>query len=82
MHYSVAAGAKDSLIQLVSFGSGARGGGTGTAEVSLRIPEAHRSVTLHTLDAEPAPLQPVTVGPYTEYRLPQFGIYSALEVKA
>lgn len=82
VHYSVAAGAKDSLIQLVSFGASARAGGGGTAEVSLRIAEAHRSVTLHTLDAEPVPLQPETVGPYTEYRLPQFAIYAALEVKA
>jgi hypothetical protein len=82
VHHSEAPGGGDSLIQLVSFGGASRAGGTGTAEVSLRISREHRSVMLHTLDAEPAPLQPVTVGQNTEYRLPQFATYAALEVKA
>jgi len=82
VHYSTAPKAKDGLVQLVSFGAASRAGGAGTSDVSLRITQPHSSVAFHTLDAEPAPLTPVTEGGVTEYRLPSFGIYAALEVKA
>ncbi len=82
VHHSVAPAARDRLIQLVSFGSMSRAGGTGTSDVSLRIAAEHRSVVLHVLDGEPSPLQPALVGANLEYRLPQFATYAALEVRA
>ena len=83
LHYSVAPNGKDSLVQLVSFAGGSTlRGGTGTNDISLRIPTQHRSITLHTLDAAPEPLQPVKEGEHSEYRMPQFSAYAALEVRA
>ncbi len=81
VHYSTAPRGNDGLIQLVSFGAGARSGGEGTSDVSLRIAQPHSSVAFHTLGAEPAPLAPVTEAGNVEYRLPAFSIYAALEVK-
>jgi hypothetical protein len=85
IHYSAAPDGKDSLIQLVSFAGGRNfraGSGGVVDDVAIRIPARHRSVTLYTLDAAPAPLQPVTVDRQVEYHLPQFSSYAALEVKA
>lgn len=82
VHYSAAPAGRDALIQLVSFGAVTRSGGAGTSDVSLRIAQPHSSVAFHALDAEPAPLAPVSEGGVTEYRLPQFSTYAALEVKA
>jgi hypothetical protein len=89
VHYSVAPSGMDSVVQLVSFagsrGSRAQflpGGAVGIDDVAIRIPARHRSVTMYTLDAAPAPLQPVTVDEHLEYHLPLFSIYAALEVKA
>ncbi len=82
VHYSTAPRGGDGLIQLVSFGSGARAGGAGSGDVSLRITQPHRAVTFHPLDAEPTALQPVIDGKTIEYRLPQFATYGALEVNA
>ena len=82
LHYSVSPATKDGLIQLVSFAGGRGGrGGFGANDVSLRIPVQHRSVTLYTLDAAPVPLQPFKEDEHIEYRLPQFSVYAALEVK-
>ncbi len=82
VHYSVAEDGRTSLVQLVRFtGSSALRGGTGTVDISLRIPTQHRSVTFYTMDAAPAPLQPVK-DEHLEYQLPQFSVYAALEVKA
>jgi len=82
LHYSVAPDGKDSLIQLVSFvgGRNVRGGRV-VDDVTIRIPARHRSVTVYTLDAAPALLPPVTVDNQTEYHLPGFSSYLALEVK-
>lgn len=81
VHNSAAPTGGGRLVQLVSFGSFSRRGGVGTADVSLRLTEAHSAVTFHAFDAEPAPLAPVIVNGNTEYRLPQFGTYAALEVR-
>jgi hypothetical protein len=83
VHYSVAPGGGDRLVQLVSF-AGSRGfrGGGGGSDVSLRIPVQHRSVTLYRLDAGPEPLAAVKEDGHIEYRLPQFSVYAAVEVKA
>jgi hypothetical protein len=51
-------------------------------EVTVRFPDRHSSVTLYRLDAAPEALQPVKDGNNIEYRLPQFAVYAALEVKA
>jgi hypothetical protein len=82
VHYSAPPRGGDGLIQLVSFGAVTRSGGAGTSDVSLRIAQPHSSVMFHALEAEPAPLAAVTEGGVTEYRLPQFSTYAALEVKA
>jgi hypothetical protein len=54
----------------------------GTGEISFRIPGPHRSIVLHTLGGDAQTLEPVKDGKNIEYRLPQFGTYAALEVKA
>ncbi|HYW46173.1 MAG TPA: hypothetical protein VE959_25130 [Bryobacteraceae bacterium] len=83
VHYSAAPAGKDSLIQLVRFaGSRNSRGGREAGDLTVRIPARHRSVILYTLDAAPAPLQPVTENSQVEYHLPQFSGYAALEVKA
>ncbi|MFB3778062.1 MAG: hypothetical protein ACE141_10640 [Bryobacteraceae bacterium] len=81
-HYSVAPAGQDRLIQLVAFGGGGRRGGSGAADISLRIPGPFRSVTVHKIDAAPEALQPAMEGEHPEYRLPQLSVYAALEVKA
>jgi len=81
-HYSVASAGQDRLIQLVAFGGAGRRGGSGAADVSLRIPGPFRSVTVHKIDAAPEALQPVMEGKHSEYQLPQLSVYAALEVKA
>ena len=84
IHYSVAPDGKDSLIQLVGFTGGRSFRGSGARlidDVAIRIPTRHRSVTVYTLDAAPAPLEPVTVDKQVEYHLPGFSTYIALEVK-
>jgi hypothetical protein len=82
-HYSAAPGGQDRLIQLVSFAGGGRmSGGSGTSDVSIRIPTQHRSITLHKIGAAPEALPPVKEEEHSEYRLPQLAVYAALEVKA
>jgi hypothetical protein len=82
-HYSVAPGGNSRLIQLVSFAGASRFPGMGRSnEVTVRFTFRHSSVTLYRLDAAPEALQPVKDGNNIEYRLPQFAVYAALEVKA
>ena len=82
-HYSVAPGGNRRLLQLVSFAGASRFPGMGRSnEVTVRFTFRHSSVALYRLDAAPEALQPVKDGNNIEYRLPQFAVYAALEVKA
>lgn len=77
VHYSVPPNGTGGLVQLVNFT------GRAATSVSLRIQLPHKNVVIHTLESGgPAPLKPEMVEGASEYYLPSFSVYAALEVSA
>lgn len=74
-HYSSAPGGRGALLQLVGF--------TGRVNPSVAVAPARpwRSATLHTIGSTAA-LEPVTVDGRSEFHLPPFSHYAALEFKS
>jgi hypothetical protein len=72
-HYSVARSGGAALLQLVSFASHY------SESVSVAAPR-WRAARMHTMEAEqPATLEPIKVEGQTEFHLPRFSGYTALE---
>jgi hypothetical protein len=75
-HYSVGPGGQSSLLQLVGFT------GRPSGPVSAAPARPWRSAMLYTLGSDPAVLRPVTVEGRSEFHLPPFLHYAALEFQS
>jgi len=76
-HYAVAPDAKSSVLQLVAFTSRTNG------LVSVAVKQPSRGATMYAPEFDaPKTLQPVIVEGRTEYHLPAFSLYAALEFKS
>jgi hypothetical protein len=76
-HYSVAPDGSGALLQLVGFT------GRPSTSVTVAAAQASRSATMCAPDSDaPTVLQPVQVEGRTEYYLPPFSIYAALEFRS